>query len=54
MKKEGSKQYKQTVSADLEEEQIFVAPLLIIDVNQFLKYEIDKQQPLFDHTFDVR
>ena len=31
-----------------------MAPSSIFDVNQYLKYENDKQQPLFDHVFDVR
>ena len=44
----------QTVSADVEEEQMFVAPSSIFDVNQYLKDENDKQQPLFDHAFSVR
>ena len=46
--------YEQKVSTDLEEEQIVVAPSSIFDVNQYLKYEKDKQRPLFDHAFAVR
>ena len=26
----------------------------ILEVNQYLKYKNDKQQPLFDHVFAVR
>ena len=26
----------------------------VFDVNQYLEYENDKQQPPFDHLFDVR
>ena len=48
------KKYEQTASADLEEEQIVVVTSLIFDVNQYLKYENDKQRPLFDHAFAVR
>ena len=46
--------YEQTVSTDLEEEQVVVAPSSIFDVNQYLKYENDKQRALFDYAFDVR
>ena len=42
------------VSTDLDEEQIVVAPSSIFDVNQYLKYENDKQRPLFDNAFAVR
>ena len=31
-----------------------MAPSSIFDVNQYLKYENDKQWPLFDHAFAVR
>ena len=31
-----------------------MAPSSIFDVNQYLKYENDKQRPLFDHAFAVR
>ena len=31
-----------------------MAPSAIFDANQYLKYENDKQQPLFDHSFSVR
>ena len=31
-----------------------MAPSSIFDVNQYLKYENDKQQPLFDHAFSMR
>ena len=48
------KKYEQTVSADLEEEEIVVAPPLILDVYQYLKYENDKQHPFFYHAFAVR
>ena len=48
------KKHEQTVSADLEEEQIVVSPSSIFDVNQYLKYKNDKQQPLFDPAFAVR
>ena len=47
------RKHEQKVSADLEEEQIVVAPSSIFDVNQYLKSENDKQQPLFDHEFAV-
>ena len=53
MKKDGGKKSEQTVSVDLEEKQIFLAPSSIFDVNQWLEYENDKQQSLFDHAFDV-
>ena len=43
MKKEEGLKYEQTVSAELEEEKIVVAPLSIFDVNQYLQYENDKQ-----------
>ena len=46
--------YEQTVSTDLEEEQTVLAPSSIFDVNQYLKYENDKQGPLFDYAFSVR
>ena len=46
--------YEQTVSADLEEEQSVVSASLIFDVNQYLKYENDEQQPLLDHALAVR
>ena len=46
--------YEQKVSTDLDKEQIVVAPSSNFDVNQYLKYENDKQQPLFDHAFAVR
>ena len=46
--------FEQTVSEDLEEEHIFVVTSSIFYVNQYLGYENDKQQPLFDHDFDVR
>ena len=47
------RKHEQKVSADLEEEQIVVAPSSIFDVNQYLKYENYKQQPIFNHAFDV-
>ena len=53
MQKKGSKKYGQTASSDLEEENKFVAPSSIFHFNQYLKYENDKQQPLFDHAFSV-
>ena len=31
-----------------------MAPSSIFDVNQYLKYENDKQRPLFDHAFAMR
>ena len=31
-----------------------MAPSSIFDVNQYLKYENDKQRTLFDYAFDVR
>ena len=31
-----------------------MAPTSIYDINQYLEYENDKQQPLFDHAFSVR
>ena len=43
MKKEGIKKYEQTITAELEEEQMFEAPSSIFDVNQYLKYENDKK-----------
>ena len=48
------RKHKQTLSAYLEDETIVVAPSSIFDVNQYLKYANNKQQPLFDHAFDVR
>ena len=48
------KKSEQTVSAELEEEKNVVAPSSIFDVNQYLKYKNDKQQPLFDHAFAMR
>ena len=35
------RKHEQTVSVDLEEEKIVLAPSLIFDVNQCLKYEDD-------------
>ena len=35
-------------------QQFVVAPSLIFDINQYLKYENYKKQPLFDHAFAVR
>ena len=46
--------YEQKVSTDLDKEQIVVAPSSIFDVNQYLKHENDKQQPLVDHEFAMR
>ena len=37
---------EKTWSEDIEEEQIVVAPSTVFDVNQYLKYENYKQQPL--------
>ena len=54
MKKKGSKKYGQTVSSDLEKEQIVGSLSSIFDINQYLKYENDMQQPLFDHAFSMR
>ena len=31
-----------------------MAPSSIFDVNQYLKYENDRQQPIFDRAFAVR
>ena len=31
-----------------------MVPSSIFDVNQYLKYDNDKQQPLFDHAFSVK
>ena len=45
---------KKTVSADLEEEKIVVAPSSIFDFNQYLKYENNEQQLLFYLAFSVR
>ena len=39
----GVKKYEQKVSTDLDKKQIFVAPSSNFDVNQYLKYENDKQ-----------
>ena len=52
--KNNTEKYEETVSADLEEEQIVVVPSSYFDVNQYLKYENDKQRPLFYHAFAVR
>ena len=52
-KKQGSKKHEQTVGAYFEEENIVVELSSIFDINQYLKYENDKQQPLFDHAFSV-
>ena len=48
------KNTNKTVSADLKEEKIVVATSSIFDVNQYLKYENDKQQTRFDNAFNVR
>ena len=48
------KKPEQTVSADLGEEQIVVAESSIFDVNQYIKYENDKEQLFFDCAFAVR
>ena len=31
-----------------------MAPSSLFEVSQYLKYENDKQQPIFDHAFSVR
>ena len=48
------KKSEQKVSADLDEEQIVVAPSSIFDVYQYLEYENDKKQPLFYRAFTVK
>ena len=47
------KKSEQTVSTDIGEEKIVVSSSSFFDVNQYLKYENDKQQPLFYHVFSV-